>query len=84
MNTQEWLAANGWSPQVYDLCWLDCPEPGYRKTWYSNEICLCAAHARVLESGRYGGSYKGAPLPPESAAVAWPWCPVERRLVAVV
>jgi hypothetical protein len=59
----------------YDLCWLDCPEPGTLLTWRGLSICLCRAHHDKLAEGAYGGSYAGAPLPPDSLAGSWPWQP---------
>ena len=57
----------------YDICWLDCPEPGRLITHQGREICLCDTHHYVLERGRWGDSYEGAPLPVVTKASAWPW-----------
>lgn len=79
---QEWLAENGWSQETTDTCWLDCTEPGHRKTWHRSVIVLCVPHARVLEAGkltfrgragRWSATYRGAPLPADSMAAEWPW-----------
>lgn len=78
------LLQRGWSQDVYDLCWLDCPSPGYRKTWHHSEICLCSAHAVLLENGYLNATYAGAPLPTGSRATAWPWRRQESRVVEVV
>jgi hypothetical protein len=59
--------------EPWDLCWLDCPEDGYLLVDGDREICLCPEHAARLRAGRFGGSYAGAPLPPDSMAGAWPW-----------
>jgi hypothetical protein len=89
-----WLAAHDWSAEPVDVCWLDCDQPGYLKTWRSRsgprkhwrnyEIVLCVPHAKVLEAGAYDGSYIGAPPPPDSAAVSWPWQVQAEPLVSVV
>jgi hypothetical protein len=74
-----WLASRGWETgQVYQGCWLDCTEPGYRREWTDKhgvawEICLCLLDAEVLERGMWGGDYTGAPLPVDSKASEWPW-----------
>lgn len=72
------LAEKGWpvlTREPYDLCWLDCDGKGWLKTSDDGEqcICLCPAHALVLEEGAYEGDYTGALLPPGSMAGAWPW-----------
>jgi hypothetical protein len=80
---REWLIRHGYSPKPVDVCSLDCvmadgePTPGHLKVWRGKEICLCLAHARVLEAGKVGGSYTGAPLPPDSVATEWPWEPAK-------
>lgn len=74
------IRGRAWTP-VEDFCWLDCERPGLRKTWHHSEIVLCREHAEVLESGRYGQSYTGAPLPADSQAVSWPWCRIHEQLV---
>lgn len=82
----KWLAGRGWDlTQVYDVCWLDCPIPGFRKVWRlpdgtAQEICLCAWHAVRLEQGEWAGDYIGAPLPEESVAADWPWLPLEHAV----
>lgn len=69
-----WLRDNGWSmTEPFDICWLDCDQPGYLLVSGSKSICLCQAHAIVLQIGCWHGDYAGAPLPPESRATAWPW-----------
>lgn len=73
----DWLRANRYSTEPVDTCYLDCSEEGHLKTWRSKEIVLCVPHARVLEAGKVGGSYNGAPLPAESVATEWPWRPAE-------
>lgn len=68
------LSSRGWElSQPFDLCWLDCTGPGYRKVWQGLEICLCLRHAEVLERGEYAGDYRGATLPEDSLARCWPW-----------
>jgi hypothetical protein len=68
------LADRGWGRNIYDLCWLDCPRDGYLKAHRGREICLCGRHAVLLEHYRdVNGSYRNAPLPPDSLAVEWPW-----------
>lgn len=72
------LAMRGWPVLVqksYDLCWLDCDKTGWLKTSDDGTrvICLCPAHALLLEEGVYDGSYSGAGLPPGSMASEWPW-----------
>jgi len=80
-----WLEAHGWSAEVYDNCWLDCPAAdGHLKRWHHSEICLCEPHARRLEEGYLYASYAGAPLPPESVSPEWPWRRQHRQLVEVV
>jgi hypothetical protein len=83
------LAEAGWATaEVYDLCWLDCPEPGYLKSVLSARtgvirvICLCVEHALKLENGAYFSDYEGAPLPAESIAGQWPWQEQELESVA--
>lgn len=82
------LAEAGWDTSVvYDLCWLDCPEPGYLKSVISvsgavRVICLCAEHALKLEHGAYFSDYEGAPLPADSIAGQWPWQEQELESVA--
>lgn len=61
--------------EPFDLCWLDCPEPGWLLTWRGMSICLCRRHLDKLQDGCYGGSYAGAPLPPDTLAGSWPWLP---------
>lgn len=69
-----WLAFHDWNMDApWDLCWLDCPEPGYLLVSGNRCICLCLAHAVTLQAGCWHGDYSGAPLPPASRAVAWPW-----------
>lgn len=63
----------GWSRQPVDVCYLDCPMPGYLLQVGDSHICLCASHARVLEGGKYRNSYRGAPLPLRTKATSWPW-----------
>lgn len=74
------LRDRGWQVDGdhFDLCWLDCSDPGWLKTWKPPQgralcICLCSKHALRLENGVYGGDYTGAPLPPDSMADEWPW-----------
>lgn len=78
------LAKHGWSQEAYDVCWLDCGEQGHLLQWHHSEICLCPVHAELLESGYLNGTYAGAPLPPDSVAVSWPWRRQLTRVVAVV
>jgi hypothetical protein len=76
VNWQERLGAWGWQlARPFDICWLDCPEPGYLLTWRGLSICLCLPHAVKLQAGSFGGDYAGAPLPAESIATSWPWQP---------
>lgn len=57
-----------------DICWLDCEYPGIlEREQAGHRIILCHGHAETLERGSYRGDYSGAPLPPGSRAVAWPW-----------
>jgi hypothetical protein len=83
------LRTRGWELQaVFDVCWLDHSDPGYRKTlidvnaveW---EIVLCLPDALVLEQGVWEGDYAGAPTPEDSDAAGWPWRPVPEIAVAV-
>lgn len=72
------LAEQSWPVLVkdsFDLCWLDCSKKGWLKTDDAGElcICLCPAHALVLEEGAYNGDYNGALLPAGSMANEWPW-----------
>ncbi len=68
------LRERGWELGAsFDYCWLDCEQPGFRKVDRSQEICLCLPHAQLLEEGVWAGDYTGAPLPPDSMAVEWPW-----------
>jgi hypothetical protein len=84
------LADHGWHVfgASFDMCWLECSEGGYLRTWKSGTkvlcICLCAPHAMVLERGAWGRDYSGAPLPPESMAAEWPWRPCEEVGVAAL
>jgi hypothetical protein len=77
-----WLADRGWDMSgVADKCWLDCPEPGYRKEFAvrgggRTEIILCIADAVVLEEGVCEGDYIGASVPDDSRATSWPFMPV--------
>lgn len=73
------LASRGWDmTRAADVCWLDCADPGYRRTltdargqlW---EIILCAPDAMVLEAGELDGDYTGSPTPADSSAGEWPW-----------
>lgn len=75
----DWLRQHGYGTGPYDLCWLNCPHLGYLKTYRGREICLCFAHAQVLESGKRGGSYRQAGTPDGCPAEEWPW----RTAVAV-
>jgi len=71
------LAAQGWFMLAEaDICWLDCPEPAscYR-VGGGEHIVLCAPHAAFLQAGAWRGDYSGAPLPPGSRAISWPWLP---------
>lgn len=71
-----WLAGCGWETgEPFDVCWLDCPEPGFLLRHRGRVICLCPGHALILQSGCWDGDYAGAPLPPETRARAWPWAP---------
>jgi hypothetical protein len=85
----QWREQFGWSAEPVDVCWLDCEEPGYSKTWHRSMIVLCMEHARVLEAGkltypghggRWSATYRGALLPPASMATAWPWQRPSERL----
>lgn len=75
------LAERGWpvhQTAPFDLCWMDCSDPGWLKTWKPPAgqplcICLCDRHALTMEQGVFAGDYTGAPLPPESMASEWPW-----------
>jgi hypothetical protein len=67
------LAVLGWRREPGDLCHLECAEPGYLKEVAGRSICLCAAHARVLEAGAYEGDYSGSPLPAFTMVTEWPW-----------
>lgn len=79
----QFLAEHGWpvGSAPFDLCWLDCSDSGWLKTWRDKPggtplcICLCPYHAVLLEQGVWAGDYTGAPLPPESTAAEWPWQP---------
>ena len=74
-----YLADRGWHVfgEPFDMCWMECSENGYLRTWKSAGralcICLCPAHARLLEDGAWGRDYSGAPLPADSMAAEWPW-----------
>lgn len=71
------LSEQGWRRVIGELCALDClGTDAWLKTFRGREIILCAPHARTLERGKQGGTYHGAPLPPESRATEWPWMPV--------
>jgi hypothetical protein len=75
----DFLHDQGWvirRQASYDLCWLDCDNPGWLKQCQGQRICLCIAHAVLLEEGAWRGDYTGAPLPPDSRAQEWPWRPV--------
>jgi hypothetical protein len=79
------LEARGWTTDPGETCWLDCSvSPALHKQWHHSEIALCEPHALVLEAGRVNSTYAGAPLPPDSAATAWPWRRIPVQLVAVV
>lgn len=80
----DWRRDHSWSDRPWDICWLDCPDPGYRKQWHRSEICLCAQHAWFLEEGYLGATYSGAPLPPGSRAGCWPWRPLPDIVIQVV
>jgi hypothetical protein len=81
---QEWLTAHGYGLAVHDACWLDCANPdGHLKVYRGQEICLCLAHALILEAGKVGGSYRGALLPAPSVAAEWPWRPAQPVPVVV-
>ena len=67
------LTALGWSAEPWDTCWLECSASGHCRQVNGKVICLCPAHARVLEAGRFNGDYEGAPLPPETMHASWPW-----------
>jgi hypothetical protein len=79
------LHERGWPVlgDPFDLCWMECSDPGWLKTWHTGSprwgpvaalcICLCERHALLLEQGSWSGDYSGAPLPPESMATEWPW-----------
>lgn len=91
---RDWRVKHGWSAEPYDACWLDCPDPdGYLKTWHRSQICLCMRHLSILEEGkltypgrggRWTATYRGAPLPPETVATAWPWHRPSDELAAAV
>jgi hypothetical protein len=78
------LRARGWIPprDKYDICFLDCPHEGWTLKLDSAEITLCLDDAMVLENGAWRGDYGGAPLPPTSAAVVWPWRPLEQAVAS--
>jgi hypothetical protein len=63
---------------AWDICWLDCDQPGTRIAYLDLEICLCPPHAIVLDDGLWGTSLDGAPLPAGSRAAAWPWRAAEQ------
>jgi len=68
------LERHGWRvAQTYDICWLDCPQPGFLLQHDGRAICLCLEHALDLQAGCWEGDYTGAPLPPASRATTWPW-----------
>lgn len=72
------LRRHGWLIEYsFDLCWLDCPEPGYLliESDRGRCICLCLNHALDLQAGCWEGDYTGAPLPATSQATSWPWQP---------
>jgi hypothetical protein len=66
-----------WSRESVDLCWLDCPDAGFRlRTDLVGgfELVLCVKHARELEIARGGAPYELADPPsPPSEAFWWPW-----------
>lgn len=72
------LVVLGWSAEPWDMCWLECDDPGLRRVWTDPEgrervIALCVPHAMVIESGAFGGDYDGAPLPAGTMCTRWPW-----------
>jgi hypothetical protein len=78
---QDFLSDRGWVHPGFgehDICWLDCPEEATCcRTVGDRRIVLCLPHALVLEAGAWRGRYDGAPLPPGSRAITWPWQPLE-------
>lgn len=70
---RNFLVLRGWGSKTWDLCWLECNEPGLRRELEGKVICLCLHHAIFLERGFFNGSYIGAPLPPDSMSTHWPW-----------
>jgi hypothetical protein len=85
----EALQLAGWSPEVWDVCYLECGEPGYLRRWTSPDgvdlyIALCLPHAVTLEHGVFNGSYRGAPLPSDSRCTEWPWRRCDEPEEAVV
>lgn len=66
------LVKRGWSEHVYDICWMDCPEPGYHLVsggaW---EICLCIDHILEMESS--AGEGYSACDPPKTGGVYTIW-----------
>lgn len=69
------VADQGWQYlEVPDVCWMDCSAPAAaRRESGGREIVLCEFHALYLQAGCWDGDYSGAPLPPDSVAVSWPW-----------
>jgi hypothetical protein len=66
----------GWMRTPGEPCSLDCQDPeGWLRSYRGREIILCSRHAWVLESGKRGNTYSGAPLPADSRATEWPWLP---------
>lgn len=65
------LVKAGWGPEPDDICWLDCPEVGYRMCVSGHELVLCQPHAALLEQSARNG-YSQAD-PPPGRANWWPW-----------
>lgn len=69
----------GWAESSEDLCWMRCPQPGYRRVVDNHEIFLCLAHIVELENTAVAG-YSQAKPPQFHDNFWWPWEPINDEI----